>query len=484
MPFMKQGQPFLFDETTGASVGIKNPDGTETLWTGFNNSPLTSKAKVQRAVSAAPINGPQVSTIGTALQVTRGTQNGGPVSATVSMCTGTYANMQLAAQAKRVWSPAPDVMVQQYGPPPWVWQGYNPIENNYLGAPAIHVVHNGQYLELLMGNANPSFTIQVDGAYLFSKLINKGITSGAETAVDFSDGLQNTWVKFDFGSRATRRLGIWSTAGGGIVNLATADAKDQVTGWDRSDEPYCIAITDSYGQGGSTQWYQGGMYREAFARLGIPHVLFDAYGGTGFAPTVTQQAAGTAGRSRINENAWVTPDIVLIGLGLNDNANIADFQYTSANAALAGFTSAGNATLARARARYPSAILVVMGCPSPSAVNANFATQGAYNYTKNNVMLSAVRNLTGPWVWVDTFLDYVQTSTGYAKGPVGTYSVLTSSANPSGAVWMTGTGKTTLTTGDGNCDLYSDDGTHPNALGNVYMGTRLANALRPALMSL
>ena len=29
MPFMKQGQPWLYDETTGDVIGVKDPDGSE-----------------------------------------------------------------------------------------------------------------------------------------------------------------------------------------------------------------------------------------------------------------------------------------------------------------------------------------------------------------------------------------------------------------------------------------------------------------------
>lgn len=462
-------------------------DVNDLLSAGFTPYYFSSSiSKVQRAVSAANINGPQVSSIGAALQVTRGASNAGPVSSTQTpLCAGTYADMKAAAVAKRFWTPSPASAYAFAGPPAGYYMGTNLLNGSVGISMPLNFVLNAQTFEFKPNGQDPNVTIMVDGAWLFSSLITQNITNGVFSGATWiSSGTADAYVKVDFGSRATRRIQLNLNSSGQIGNFCLGDVKDTVAAWDRSDEPLVMVFSDSYGQAPSTQWDTGGPYREACYRLGLQNFQIDAIGGTGYAQTATQNALANSGRSRIDNNVIATPDMVIFAFGLNDNANISDWQYGSANAALAGFTTAVNYTLSRARARYPNAIIVVIAPPSPPGVNANFATQGLYNNTKMQVILSAVRNIAGPWVWVDTFLDFVQTSSGYAMGPLGVYQAIASSPNPSGASWITGTGRVGATTGDGLGDIYISDGTHPNAAGCVYLGTRLANALRPALMSL
>ena len=450
----------------------------------------TSVARLKQAVMSTPVGGPAVGTY-SALNVTRGAQNGSTVSAGSPLVSGTYADMRAALKANALWtrfSGAIDVSNTNWN---GVWS--QPALNNpagwTYGVPPVHFQHDGQYFEVLLTSANPSFTVLADGNYIYPKSIVKNVINGADGVVDFFDGLQNCWVKFDLGSRALRKISLHGFSGGAIGNFALAGVNDSVTGWDRSNEPWAMMLTDSYGATSTTKFYNGGPYRDALARIGIADALINSFGGTGYAPTATQTAESNCGRARSADMAqFQNPDIFLCALGINDNVNyVGDGLYPTAAAAQAGFTSAVNTTLNNIRSNSPNSVLVVLSPWFTTSNNANFSnpTIGAGWKLKRDIILAKLQSLSGPWIWVDPFLDHVLTSSGYTFGPRGTYNASAAAGpNPSGANWWTGQGKTTATTGDGNGDLYTTDGTHPNVIGCDYLASRLAGALRQAILAL
>ena len=181
----------------------------------------TSVTRLKQAVMSTPVGGPAVGTY-SALNVSRGTQNGSTVSAGSPLVSGTYADMRAALKANALWTRfngAIDVNNTNWN---GVWS--QPALNNpagwSYGAPPVHFQHDGQYLEVLMNRDNPFFTVLSDGQYIYPKTIVKNVINGADGVVDFFDGLQSCWVKFDFGSRALRKITIHNGSVNGIANFS------------------------------------------------------------------------------------------------------------------------------------------------------------------------------------------------------------------------------------------------------------------------
>lgn len=450
--------------------------------------------RIKRTILNTPTTYPGIASY-SGLSVTRNTANNPtPNSASITLVSGSYTGPVQMIKAGRLWSRF-SAGLDKYS------AGVNgaillskpsaDLSGNGSGfayySPPLHFIHDGRYFEYLGGSANQSMTLLVNDQFAFTGPITKTMTNGVEGATNLADGQQNCWLKIDFGSRATRKISLYS-ATPWMMNFALADAKDSVQGWDRTGDPWAMVMCDSFGQSTTQYWISnGGLYREALHRLGIFDVLVNAYGGAGYQPTAAQPLEANSGRYRINDMAlFQNPDLTMIALGVNDNVNSADAVYPTAGAALASFTTSVASTLAQARLNGTKSLLVVLAPWITIQGNANFSNsaQGAAWKLKSDIIFNALQNISGPWVYVDPFTDYVTTSNDYKYGPFGAYSAVASAGpNPSGANWWTGTGTTAAPAGNGNGDLYTDDNTHPNVAGGTYLGTRLAMVLRQAIFS-
>ena len=114
----------------------------------------------------------------------------------------------------------------------------------------------------------------------------------------------------------------------------------------------------------------------------------------------------------------------------------------------------------------PESVLAATGPWAPRASTPTDPVQ----QSKADTIKAALRDVGGPWVFLDNLNGGWLNSAG-------------ASAPASGA-WQTGTGNSAAPRGDGNGDLYlSADGTHPNVDGFLYLGNRVATDLRAALLA-
>ena len=279
----------------------------------------------------------------------------------------------------------------------------------------------------------------------------------------------NRFVRFDFGTAATRQVSVYALSSQGPCAIGVA-ARDLLQAWDRSSDASFAAMADSYGGGSGPNW-SGGPFWEAAAMLGIPHIDLDAIGSTGYAPNnanVDSRNPGNAFPARLPNSFDTKPDLFLTAGGINDNNSSAALPlYASAGDALAAF-NAGVASYYRAlRAALPDSVLVATG---PWVPRASIPTDPVQQ-SKAETIKAALRDVGGHWVFLDNLSGGWTNSAG-------------ASAPPSGA-WQTGTGTSANPRGDGNADLYlSADGTHPNEAGCLYLGTCIATNLRAALLDL
>jgi lysophospholipase L1-like esterase len=333
---------------------------------------------------------------------------------------------------------------------------------------ALHFIHTGQAFGVLFAGNNPQITVVANGEYCSNGYITTALTNGIAGAV-LSE--YSTFVRFDFGSRATRRISVYGYSTQGAAALAIGP-QDTMVPWDRSAEPSFCAMTDSYGQGSGINWYFGGPFWEAAVLLGIPHLDLNAMGATGYAPTQTAYSytamSGNAFPARIPDSVVASPDLFFTAGGINDDYGIASPPlYPTANAATAAFTAAVNNYYQTLRAALPNSVIAAMGPWAPrQSIPTNPLAQA-----KLNVIQTALQSISGPWVLIDNLNGgWLNSSnaTGAQTGP-----------------WQTGTGNVTAPKGDGNGDIYlSADGTHPTVAGNMYLARQLASNLAAAILAL
>jgi lysophospholipase L1-like esterase len=330
------------------------------------------------------------------------------------------------------------------------------------GRTGLHFVHAGRAFEVLVGGANISVTLIVDGRYV-------GCASPADTLAQLNTSLtggplagRNTTLKFDFGSSATRRVSLYVRAGQGACALAVAKS-DTVTAWDRSAEASFAAIADSYGGAPTTAWGWGGLFLQAALALGVPHVDLDALGGTGYAPNANSAdtlLAGNAFKARLPSIVATQPDLFVTAGSLNDNNAFALAPYASADDARAGFAAAVSAYYVDLRARLPDAVLVTLGpWQPPTALPASAA-----QLDKAAVVKAALSAAGGRWIFLANINGGWANSSGAAAAPSTTDGPWQTQANAA--------------------DYIDADQVHPNAAGCAYLGSRLAGALRAAILAL
>lgn len=337
-----------------------------------------------------------------------------------------------------------------------------------FGMCGVHFTFTGRVIEVLFAGTDVQATLLADGQYVAPAFINTELTAGVSGA---PLNAPNAYVRFDFGSSATRKISLHAISSQGPCAIAIGK-QDTLTPWDRSSEPSFCAITDSYGQARGVNFYTGGPFWEAAALLGIPHLDLNAIGGTGYAPNNGGNDArnpGNAFVARVAEGAVTAPDLVLTAGGVNDNNSAAaEPLYATAAEAQAGFDAAVATYFRDLRAALPNAVLAALGPWAP----VESTPVDAVAQSKADTIRAALRSIAGPWVFLDNLHG------GWINSAGG-------SAASNGRGWQTGTGNVGQPRGDGNGDVYvSADGVHPTPAGCEYLGGVIASQLRAAILAL
>ena len=337
-----------------------------------------------------------------------------------------------------------------------------------LGSEAVcglHFMLDGSAFEVLMAGGNPNITLLVDGQYASAALIDRWMSNGAAGAPLMQP---NAWVRVDFGAAQLRRVSLYARSAQGPCAIAVAPT-DRLQPWDRSAEASMSFMADSYGGASGPQWGVGGVFWEAAALLGIPHIDSNAIGGTGYAPNSAPgfTNAGDAFPARLSTSVDTQPDLFITAGGINDNNSLALPPYATAQAARDGFMAAVSAYFTQLRADLPQSVLVALGPWVPRQATPTDAVA----QSKADAIRAALSAAGGPWV----FLDNLN----------GGWSCSSGASNPGTGPWQTGTGNSAAPAGNGNGDLYlAADGVHPNVAGSLYLATRMATDLRQALLTL
>ncbi len=336
------------------------------------------------------------------------------------------------------------------------------------GSPcALHFKFDGSAFEVLFAGSDAAVAMLVNGQHAAARYITRSLVAGTPGAALSS---YDTYVRFDFGSRAARNIALHCKSTIGPKALAIG-AGDTLLPWDRSAEPSMAVQADSYGQALSAFWGPAGLFCETAERLGISHVDPDAIGGTGYAPNNTNSDTrnpGNAFPARLAGMTQLATDIFVTAGGINDNDSIAAPPlYDTAAAARLGFDTAVQQYFKQLRAALPETVLVALG---PWQPNVAYYPQTARR--KADTIKAALQAVAGPWIFVDNLSSGWLNSTG------------TEDAG-SGIGWQTGTGNEASRKGDGNGDLYlTADGVHPNEAGVAYLAGRLADSIKLALDTL
>ncbi len=344
-----------------------------------------------------------------------------------------------------------------------VTQLHRAASANAGGFCGLHFNFTGRRFEILFGGTDISITLMVDGQYATPRFISTQLTGGVPGA-PLNQG--DTYVQFDLGSRANRKISVYAKSTQGLCAIAIAP-EDSLSAWDRSDEPAMHGMTDSYGGSFSPQWAGVGIFYEAAFELGIPHLDINGIGGTGYAQNNVSTDVGNAFAARLPSVTQAKSDLFLTAGGINDNNWLAFFPYASAEAARLGFEAAVHAYFRALRAALPDSVLAATGPWQPDATR--YLDQALH---KVDTVRSALAAVAGPWVFMDNLRGNWVNSAGVSSG-----------ANT--GAWQTGTGTVANPKGDGNGDLYvSADGTHPSEAGAAYLGRQIAQSLRAAILAL
>jgi lysophospholipase L1-like esterase len=336
-----------------------------------------------------------------------------------------------------------------------------------VGVCGLHFLFDGQAFEILFAGVGVQVTLIADGQYMAPRFISTTLQGGVPGA---PLNQPNAYVKFDFGSRAARRISVYGQSTQGPCAIAIAPG-DTLQAWDRSDEPAMCAMADSYGGFPNRHWGGSGPFWEAAALLGIPHLDINYIGGTGYAPNNTNadtRNPGNAFGARINSSARAAPDLFITAGGINDNNWLAAPPLFATGADAKASFEAGVSNYYRSlRAALPNAVLVAIGPWQP-----NVAFYPTVAPTKVATITAALQATAGPWVFIDNLVGGWINSAG-ASSPA------------TGVPWQTGTGNVGAPKGDGNGDIYVlPDGTHPTEAGCSYLARQLADNMRAAILAL
>lgn len=328
---------------------------------------------------------------------------------------------------------------------------------------AFHFEFSGAAFEVLFAGTRVNATLIADGKYATPRYISRSLQGGVE-----GPALQayDTYVRFDFGTPAVRRISLYCYSSLGPSAFAIG-AADTLSAWDRSAEPSMAGQADSYGAAVSSNWPFSAIFFEAAMRMGIPNAHIDAVGGTGYAPNNVFTNPADSFLGRLPAMTQAPPDLFITAGGINDNNDLPLAPYATGDEARVGFETAVRRYFQALRAALPNTVLAALG---PWQPDASFYPQSGLD--KAATIRAAMQSVAGPWVFIDNLQGGWIASSG-AWAPA------------SGAGWQTGTGNMARPRGDGNGDLYvSGDGVHPSLEGSRYLGEQLAANLRAAIATL
>jgi len=270
--------------------------------------------------------------------------------------------------------------------------------------------------------ANCALYILVDDVPITPGLISIG-TSGA----------QYTTITFPF--KAARKITVsLNSAAIGFSGVQVANTSQCWSPPTTSTPVRAFFVGDSY-ISGQAQFFFGqhiGIERKMASLLGINDITKDGVGGSGF-------SVGTAfnNAARIALIAANSPDVIFCMSSGNDDPS-----------AVGVIQSSALSWMQAARTAAPSATIIVFGswASSTGPSVTRLGNEGA--------VAAAVTQFNDP----NTF--FVPVCTDTVKS------------------WVSGTGKTSATTGIGNSDIYTGaDGTHPVYAGADYYARRMAKAV-------
>lgn len=227
---------------------------------------------------------------------------------------------------------------------------------------------------------------------------------------------------------------------------------------------------DSYSQGGVANM----RFPEAIAVLtGAGHYAGTAIGGTGYSTNNRNyNTPNLQWEARIKASLTGNPDAVWIMMGINDGwPSSLNADSTGALTVTVDTRAAMLATYTRFRTELPSSMLVVVSNWTPKGSDSTNPAGRARAMA--DAMLTNLRTIAGPWIFLDTSRGTWETSRG------------TKSATAYGP-WITGDGYVGNEKNDGGvADTWiNPDGTHTTDLGARGL-VRLSNRFyREALFSM
>ena len=247
-----------------------------------------------------------------------------------------------------------------------------------------------------------------DGAQTVQTLIVDGKLV-APKALSSSRGVGG-WVtgtiRIDFGSRATRD--VWIETAMAVAHVKI-DATDTLFAPDDASEPQFTAIGDSYLQGRSDTFANGGgIALEIGARLGVRKVATDAIGGTGYQNSNENLGNFT---DRLPAHSADNSIVYLLLGGLNDYGDIVNNVLIWSSRAQ--YESLVLDYIKNLRAAQPKALIAVTApfCPVPPQSDSTYTANPAINSSGQGDFLykaalhkQALQQIAGPWVFIDVLM--------------------------------------------------------------------------------
>ena len=284
-----------------------------------------------------------------------------------------------------------------------------------------------------VGQSVLGWRLLVDGAYAQLAALAFTASGVSYNTVDFSGAAT---------PRQRRLLRFEASKGVGFLGIDLGP-QDRIYDLAPVDTIVALVTTDSYGaydSGTSGVVAPTSLFHVAARRLGWPDLRVSTLGGTGYKAIIAGKPT-TSARGRLPglQAAHPNADVVVTAHGTNDSDTAANIQ---AEAAL---------YLADVRARWPNALHAVLG-PWP----------------KN----------TGPSASIIAY----DAAIGAAVAAFGDPATFFVPVSPSVAdAWVAGTGYNGSNTTDSSSLYQGPDQSHLNEAGKLYMGARLAAAIRGRL---
>lgn len=334
-----------------------------------------------------------------------------------------------------------------------------------LGMTCISFEFDGQDLEILHYGQLQFFGIS-NGKSFSASAISSGTAS------------VSSWTRIAFGSREVRSIRIYVL---GQVGSVAIGANDSISPVDSSRDISVVLHGDSYFTTTAERLPALGPGGEAALRCGFENMWGSGWGGAAYYYAGPSANANTAfaDLSRVE-----SCDIWHCSLGINE---------TRAGVGAANFDAAVLQYYTAVRATFPNAVISATGPWAPTESSSKTANRTDIS----DAVLTQLRKISGPWVFVDNLRGTWENSSG--KTGVAKVSSTSSTTSVNGGpsvnsgmqspaqvgTWQTGEGKVGGTTGKGNGDLYvGADGTHPSPSGVTYLGSMIARGWRDSILAL